>query len=103
SWFARARQPRFCSAVSCGEGAYVDFPETRYAKTADGVSVAYQLVGEGRPDIVHQAPAQAPTNIRRTTPRQHAGGEERQRSGPECADADELLRYERHRRERSDV
>jgi len=28
-------------------------PETRYAKTADGVHIAYQTVGEGPPDIVY--------------------------------------------------
>jgi class 3 adenylate cyclase len=30
----------------------VDIPETRYATTADGVSIAYQVVGEGAIDIV---------------------------------------------------
>jgi class 3 adenylate cyclase/pimeloyl-ACP methyl ester carboxylesterase len=30
----------------------VNVPETRYAKTADGVSIAYQVTGTGPPDIV---------------------------------------------------
>ena len=30
----------------------VDIPETRYAKTADGVHIAYQVVGEGPGDLV---------------------------------------------------
>ena len=30
-----------------------DLPETRYAKTAGGVHIAYQVVGEGPPDIVY--------------------------------------------------
>ena len=30
----------------------MDIPEPRYAKTADGVTIAYQVVGEGDPDIV---------------------------------------------------
>jgi pimeloyl-ACP methyl ester carboxylesterase len=32
--------------------ARVNVPETRYAKTADGVSIAYQVTGTGPPDIV---------------------------------------------------
>jgi class 3 adenylate cyclase len=35
----------------------VDLPETRYARTSDGVSIAYQVVGEGPPDIVFVASA----------------------------------------------
>ncbi len=31
----------------------VEAPETRYAKTPDGVSIAYQVVGEGPVDLVH--------------------------------------------------
>jgi class 3 adenylate cyclase len=31
----------------------VDVPETRYAKTVDGVSIAYQVVGEGDLDFVY--------------------------------------------------
>ena len=31
----------------------VEMPETRYAKTEDGVPVAYQVVGEGPPDVVY--------------------------------------------------
>jgi pimeloyl-ACP methyl ester carboxylesterase len=34
------------------EDADVDIPETRYAKTADGVHIAYQTVGTGPVDIV---------------------------------------------------
>jgi len=30
-----------------------DVPETRYAKTADGAHIAYQVVGEGPPDILY--------------------------------------------------
>ena len=30
----------------------MDIPETRYAKTADGVHIAYQTVGDGPVDIV---------------------------------------------------
>ena len=30
----------------------MDIPETRYASTADGVSIAYQVTGSGPPDIV---------------------------------------------------
>jgi class 3 adenylate cyclase len=35
----------------------VDLPETRYARTADQVSVAYQVVGQGSVDIVFAVPA----------------------------------------------
>jgi hypothetical protein len=27
--------------------------ETRYAKTADGVHIAYQVIGKGPPDLVY--------------------------------------------------
>src|SRR5438552_10330917 len=30
-----------------------DMPETRYAKTADGAHIAYQVLGAGPPDIVY--------------------------------------------------
>jgi pimeloyl-ACP methyl ester carboxylesterase len=30
----------------------VDLPETHYAKTADGVHIAYQVVGDGPVDLV---------------------------------------------------
>ena len=30
----------------------VDVPETRYAKTVDGLSIAYQVVGRGPVDLV---------------------------------------------------
>jgi len=33
----------------------VDVPETRYAKTPDGVSIAYQVVGDGPVDIVYSS------------------------------------------------
>ncbi len=29
----------------------MEMPETRYAETADGVSIAYQVVGDGPPDV----------------------------------------------------
>jgi class 3 adenylate cyclase/pimeloyl-ACP methyl ester carboxylesterase len=44
------------SAEGFTRGA-VDLPETRYARTADLVSVAYQVVGEGPVDIVFAVPA----------------------------------------------
>ena len=28
-------------------------PQTRYARTVDGVSIAYQVVGDGREDLVY--------------------------------------------------
>jgi hypothetical protein len=31
----------------------VNVPETRYAKTADGVHIAYQLLGDGPVDLVY--------------------------------------------------
>jgi len=34
----------------------VDVPETRYAKTADGLHIAYQIVGEGPIDLMYLAP-----------------------------------------------
>src|SRR5512134_1155478 len=30
----------------------VDVPETRYAKTPDGLDIAYQTLGNGSPDVV---------------------------------------------------
>jgi class 3 adenylate cyclase len=33
-----------------------DSPETRYAKTADGVHIAYQVLGDGPPDLVFVPP-----------------------------------------------
>jgi pimeloyl-ACP methyl ester carboxylesterase/class 3 adenylate cyclase len=35
--------------------AHVDRPETRYAKAPDGVSIAYQVVGEGPIDLVYSS------------------------------------------------
>jgi hypothetical protein len=34
------------------EDAGVDTPETKYAKTADGVHIAYQVMGTGPVDLV---------------------------------------------------
>jgi hypothetical protein len=31
----------------------VDVPETRYAKTVDGLSIAYQVLGQGPVDLVY--------------------------------------------------
>ena len=31
----------------------VDVPDTRYAKTADGLHIAYQVVGGGPPDVIY--------------------------------------------------
>lgn len=31
----------------------MDLPETRYAKTVDGVHIAYQVLGDGPVDIVY--------------------------------------------------
>ena len=39
--------------------AHVEIPETRYATTTDGVSIAYQVVGEGSLDIVFIASSYA--------------------------------------------
>ena len=33
----------------------MDVPETRYAKTVDGVHIAYQVVGDGPIDMVGPA------------------------------------------------
>ena len=33
----------------------MDIPETRWAKTVDGVHIAYQVVGDGPTDIVYSA------------------------------------------------
>jgi class 3 adenylate cyclase len=35
-----------------GKDAGVDVPETRYAKTADGIHIAYQVLGDGPVDLV---------------------------------------------------
>jgi hypothetical protein len=34
-----------------GKVSSVDLPETRYAKTADGAHIAYQVLGDGRVDL----------------------------------------------------
>jgi len=41
-------RPGTCPASSPKLGAVPDVPETRYAKTADGADIAYQVVSEGR-------------------------------------------------------
>ena len=38
--------------IACVKDARVDIPETRYAKTADGVHIAYQVFGDGPVDIL---------------------------------------------------
>jgi class 3 adenylate cyclase len=39
-------------ATRIADDASVQIPETRYARTVDGLSVAYQTVGRGPPDVV---------------------------------------------------
>ena len=48
---AQAVEPVAASACE-GKDAHVTSPETRYAKTADGVHIAYQVVGDGPVDMV---------------------------------------------------
>ena len=43
---------RLAGANTYGNDAAVDIPETRYAKTVDGVHVAYRVVGTGAVDLV---------------------------------------------------
>ena len=38
--------------AASGEDALMELPETGYAKTVDGVHIAYQILGDGSPDIV---------------------------------------------------
>jgi class 3 adenylate cyclase/pimeloyl-ACP methyl ester carboxylesterase len=45
-------EDRFARPLSAAEDTRVDVPEPRYAKTVDGVSIAYQVVGEGDLDFV---------------------------------------------------
>lgn len=40
------------ASVSAGTLIAVDAPETRYARRPDGVSIAYQVVGDGPPDLL---------------------------------------------------
>ena len=47
----RSAEPVAASARE-GKDAHVTSPETRYAKTADGVHIAYQVVGDGPVDMV---------------------------------------------------
>ena len=51
---ASAPSPRAGVAVSLPgrKDSSVDRPETRYAKTADGVHIAYEVLGEGPGDLV---------------------------------------------------
>ena len=44
--------PRLDSGAVRREDALVEIPETRYAKAADGVHIAYQVVGDGPIDIL---------------------------------------------------
>ena len=50
----RSKEPRarLRHASARRQDAPVDIPETRYAKTADGVHIAYQVAGEGAVDLV---------------------------------------------------
>ena len=49
-----AEPPTVPALRACGncQDTCVDQPETRYAKTADGVHIAYQAVGDGTVDMV---------------------------------------------------
>jgi len=47
----------------------VEIPETRYAKTADGVHIAYQVVGEGPLDLVFVPPWVSDVEIQWEEPR----------------------------------
>lgn len=47
-WFGGPVAP----AGRIADDACVQIPETRYARTVDGLSVAYQTVGRGPPDVV---------------------------------------------------
>jgi pimeloyl-ACP methyl ester carboxylesterase len=49
-----ARVPHFPVAAGIGplKDAGVNLPETRYAKTVDGVHIAYQVIGDGPGDLV---------------------------------------------------
>jgi pimeloyl-ACP methyl ester carboxylesterase len=48
--------PRYSESLLCDSRsqmiACVRIPETRYARTVDGLSVAYQVMGDGPPDVV---------------------------------------------------
>jgi class 3 adenylate cyclase len=46
----------FAPSTSRAEDGPVDRPETRYATTADGVHIAYQVVGDGPPDFLYISP-----------------------------------------------
>ncbi|MEX2422038.1 MAG: hypothetical protein WD670_09505, partial [Actinomycetota bacterium] len=43
---------RLRSAAAEVQDAVVEIPKTRYAKTADGVHIAYQVAGDGAVDLV---------------------------------------------------
>jgi pimeloyl-ACP methyl ester carboxylesterase len=42
-----------CGAVLSGEGFERGHPEARYAKTSDGVYIAYQVLGDGPMDLLY--------------------------------------------------
>jgi class 3 adenylate cyclase len=46
------RAAPFASTLTCAQYRHVEIPETRYAKTIDGVHVAYQTVGDAPVDII---------------------------------------------------
>ena len=48
------RTPRLRPGAPPGEYPGVDAPDTRYARTPDGVYLAYQTVGDGPIDIAWQ-------------------------------------------------
>jgi pimeloyl-ACP methyl ester carboxylesterase len=52
-----------------GKDASVDTPETRYAKTIDGVHIAYQVVGDGPVDLVFVPPWVSDVEIQWEEPR----------------------------------
>ena len=48
---AATRTP-FAALKSRGEDSPVEIPETRYSKSADGVHIAYQVIGDADLDLV---------------------------------------------------
>jgi class 3 adenylate cyclase len=57
-----AVEPPLHGPICRPETSLVEIPETRYATTTDGVSIAYQVKGSGTPDIV-VAPAAWVSNV----------------------------------------
>jgi len=51
-WGSSLAPTQLVERVGRGEDAHMDRPMTRYATTDDGVSIAYQVVGEGPIDLV---------------------------------------------------